>query len=171
MSAQIDPASLAFAQRLARIKARQLRPLLPRESVDDVEQELLLEVITAWERYDPAKGHPEPFIERVVQQRAWKVLRDPRYGGGGRKAEQAFQLGEHDRPATSDDTEGACLVEDVNAAVRKLPAPMQEVCEQLRHERVSAVARAEGVPRSTLDYWLGKVRAAFTDAALDQYVS
>lgn len=169
MSVQIDTLSLKFAQRLARIKARQLRPLLPRESTDDLEQELLLEVIAGWVRYDPALGNPEPFIERLVKQRAWKILRDRRFGAG-RGGEQAFHLAEHDRPGAISETESASMKDDIDAAVRKLPPHLREVCDQLRHETVSAVARARGTPRSTLDSSLGKVRGAFKEAALDEYL-
>lgn len=165
----IDPATLTFARKLARIKARQLRRLLPGQSIEDLEQELLLEVLAGWGRYDPERGRAEPFIERLVQQKAWKLLRDRRQTAERRQ--RVFQLGDHDQPDPADEVESACLRHDVGMAVAALPPRLRDACEQLRRESVSTVARAQGVPRSTLDSSLRKVRAAFAHAGLAQYLS
>jgi len=164
---RIDPTTLQFARRLARIKSRQLGRLIRSCSLEDLEQELLLEVIVGWQRFDPARGKPAAFVEHLIQQKAWKLRR----AAGADHAARSFDAGSHDRPARDDAIRGIALRIDVDVAVSKLPPDLRKACDELRRETVSGVARSRGVPRSTLDSSLKRVRETFRRADLDRYLS
>ena len=165
--AMIDPTTLQFARRLARIKARQLGRLIRTCSREDLEQELLLEVVIGWERFDPARGKPAAFVEHLIQQKAWKLRR----AEGSQRPTRSFDADHHDKPAVDDDFRHIALRIDVDVAVTNLPPDLRKACDQLRRDSVSSVARSRGVPRSTLDSSLKRVRETFRRADLDQYLS
>lgn len=163
----IDPTTLQFARKLARIKARQLGRLIRSCSREDLEQELLLEVVIGWERFDPARGKPAAFVEHLIQQKAWKLRR----AAGSERRTRSFDTNNHDQPAGDDPIRHVALRIDVDVAVSNLPADLRKACDELRRESVSGVARNRGVPRSTLDSSLKRVRETFRRADLDQYLS
>jgi len=164
---RIDPTTLQFARKLARIKARQLGRLIRTCSREDLEQELLLEVVVGWERFDPARGKPAAFVEHLIQQKAWKLRR----AASSERRARSFDANSHDQPAGDDAIRHIALRIDVDLAVDSLSPDLRKVCDELRRETVSSVARSRGVPRSTLDSSLKRVRETFRRADLDQYLS
>ncbi len=167
----IDPATLKFARTLARIKVRQSGRLILRADREDVEQELLLEVVVRWTRFDPLKATAEAFVERVVRDKLRNILRDRKRAKRDWRREQALDPKAHDRPDRANGLRQVELRVDVQAVVADLPPTLREACDQLQRESLSAVARGIGSPRSTLDSALGKAREAFRRGDLDQYLS
>lgn len=167
----IDPATLKFARTLSRIKVRQSGLLIRRADREDVEQELLLEVVVRWHRFDPLKATAEAFVERIVRDKLRNILRDRRRAKRDWRREQALDPQAHDRPDTTDELRRAELRVDVQAVAGSLPPSLRDACDQLRRESISAVARGIGTPRSTLDSALRRAREAFQRGDLDQYLS
>ena len=106
----IDPATLTFAQSLVRIKARQLAKIIPSPAVNnrkDLEQDLLLEVVVRWSRFNPSRGSAEAFVERVVER--YSPRRRPHLGQahGHRRSVNAggigLTLGPRARPRRQED--------------------------------------------------------------------
>lgn len=163
----IDSEALSFARRLAHIKAAQLKRRLVRTEREDLEQELLLEVIDGWKRYDPARGRTEPFIERLVARRAWQLLRDRRLRSRTFRFDDS-RVQEAAAPRRELDAIDARI--DIRDVVESLDPLFRTACANLDHQSVSTAARAMGIPRSTLDSWLAKVRATFTGAGLNPHL-
>jgi len=167
----IDPVTLKFARRLARIKVRRCGPLILRADREDVEQELLLEVAVRWTRFDPRRATSEAVGERVIRDKLRNILRDRNRAKRDWRREQPLDRHAHDRPDPADRVREVELRADVQAVVRDLPPPLREACDQLQRESLRAVAQGVGKPRSTLDYALGKAREAFRRGNLDGYLS
>lgn len=163
----IDPTTLEFARRLARIKARQLGRIMRAASRDDIEQELLLEVIVGWERFDAARGKPAAFVEHLIQQKAWKLRR----AADAVRSARTLDAEALDQAVEDHSLRQAALRIDVDIALDELSPDLKSACDELRRETVSSVARSRGVPRSTLDSSLKRVREAFRKANLDEYLS
>ena len=47
---------------------------------------------------------------------------------------------------------------------------LRELCERLKHDSISQVARDMGIARTTLNAWLSKVRSRFEDCGLRDYL-
>jgi RNA polymerase sigma-70 factor (ECF subfamily) len=167
----IDPATLKFARVLSRIKVRRAGRLIRRADRDDVEQELLLEVVVRWHRFDPRKATAEAFVERVVRDKFRNILRDRQRAKRDWRREQPLEVTVHDRPESSDELRRCELRIDVHAVTGGLPPQLRVACDQLRRESVSAVARGIGKPRSTLESALRRARASFQRCDLDHYLS
>lgn len=162
----IDSEALSFARRLARIKAAQLKRRLARAEREDLEQELLVEIIAGWKRYDPARGRAEPFIERLVARRAWQLLRERRFRTRTFRFDDS---GVQEPAALPQDLDAIGARHDIGAVVASMEPLLRTACALLDHQSVSTAARAMSIPRSTLDSWLVKVRATFTGAGLNHY--
>ena len=153
----LDPSTLSFACRLARIKSQQLARVLPGADAVDLEQDLLLEVVGGWGRFNAHRGRAEAFVEHIVAQRCWKLRRCHKY-----LVPPGQALCE-----TLDDTvllacDAACQSEKREAfrtAIARLPAQFREACQVLSEaDTVSIAARRLAIPRSTLDSIIAKIR-------------
>lgn len=153
----LDPSIVPFAVRLARIKSRQLARVLPGSDALDLQQDLLLEVIAGWSRFDARRGRAEAFVEHLVAQRCWKLRRRRDYIATHRQAE----LWELDRTPMPDggvrcDREKE---EAIRGAVARMPIQYRDVCHALCDtDTVSNAARRLAIPRSTVDSIITKVR-------------
>ena len=59
---------------------------------------------------------------------------------------------------------------DVDRVIAALPEDLQELCEKLQSSNMAEIAREMGVPRSTLYGKLTKLRDAFREAGLEEYL-
>ncbi|MEA5087808.1 RNA polymerase subunit sigma-24 [Solidesulfovibrio sp.] len=183
----------AYTVRLITFKAKQLtiHPGFSDADREDVEQELLLDLLRRQPKYDPERAQNNTFVARVIEHRAATLIEE-RTAGLRDYRLQAFSLNDQ-----IEDEDGGCcersetfdqddyllrtgrqarsseelrdLGIDVRTVVDGLPDEMRSVCRRLMHDSVTDVSRDTGVPRSTLYGIIGKVRAAFKDAGLEDY--
>lgn len=168
----IDPATLTFAQSLVRIKARQLARVIPSPAVNnrkDLEQELLLEIVVRWSRFNPSRGSAEAFVERVVERKLCKLLRDAKRAKRGSAA--SISLSCDDAVDERDRIRDTCIRADVRGAMNAMPERDRRVCDQLLRETVSEAARQLRTPRTTLEYAVSRIRSQMGKAEIHEYLS
>lgn len=59
---------------------------------------------------------------------------------------------------------------DLERVIAALPEDLQDLCEKLQSSNMAEIAREMGVPRSTLYGKLTKLRDAFRDGGLEEYL-
>ncbi len=60
---------------------------------------------------------------------------------------------------------------DIERVLNALPDDLRDLCNRLRESNMSEIAREMGVPRTTFYDKLTKIREAFREAKLDDYLS
>ena len=166
----------------ARRLVRQLR--LPAHDWPDIEQELWLDLISRWPRFDASRAGAKTFAARIVQRRAAtlskSLRRSVRYRALGQlvqdedvgdddsivamQAPAASSTAAEEMVCMSDHEDRQCLVEDIRLVIRRLPAELTELCLRLTVASVSDVARQTGVSRASLYRRIHTVRAHFIAA-------
>jgi DNA-directed RNA polymerase specialized sigma24 family protein len=168
---------------MVRRKALQLArlPEFKRCDVGDLQQDLALKLWKARRRFDAAQACWHGFASVVLDRQARTLLRDRRVelrnlgrtaslnkpvaGEDGAWTDLACLLGE----ATLDARRGvvgrdfvrdADLAADLAAAIDSWPGPLRDLAEGLKHAPLAEVARARGLPRSTLCHVKRRVREA-----------
>jgi RNA polymerase sigma-70 factor (ECF subfamily) len=178
----IPPAILDAARKLATRKARKLVGHYgwTRSDVEDIAQELLLDLIHRWPKYDPTRSEPEAFVAGIFNHHVETMIaarlaakRDYRRARtslnaevgrkkGGRLVERGDLLAD---PADEPGEREAAT--DVASIVAELPDDLRAVCRLLMEGRtVAEVARETGVPLSTLRGRLAVVRTTLARAGL-----
>ena len=155
--------------------------------VDDIRQDLRADMLQRLARFDPDKSQRHSFIAMVVTRAVATMLerRMTAKRGSGRvclSLNGTVRDGEGNevelyqtidaragRPGLSGE-ELYELAGDVRAVVDRLPADQRALCRHLRNGSMCEAARAMGVPRTTLNELARKVRAAFEEAGLDDYL-
>jgi RNA polymerase sigma-70 factor (ECF subfamily) len=146
----------------------------------DIEQELALDLVQRWPKFDPGKSKPRTFITQVVRHKVSTIIRhrsteQRRFEQIGHvpidrsieeEVPRCFRTGLPERI----DQEYVDLSEDVAAVLAKLPAELRNICKQLRTESIAEVARQLGIPASTLRYRIRKIRGQFEEDALQDYL-
>lgn len=171
-----------YAHNLIRNKARRLigKAGFTETDREDIEQELALDLLVRLENYDPTRGKRTTFMARVVDNRIATMLAD-RHAAcrDWRLCRDSLDESDCDAPE-----EGACRIDnlpdpatptredlamkmDLPKVVEALPEDLREIWNRLLiTPKISRVARELGIPRSTLYYRIGRLRAALRDAGL-----
>lgn len=183
-----------YAAELIRHKARQLvgKAGFTWSDVRDIEQEMILDLLSRFPKFDPDKAAHSTFAARIVEHKISKLFRyrrremrdyrrescsldDPIEDAEGKpirracsfcQGKAAFRLGKRARSRE----EEAQLRIDVSLVLEKLPDDLREVAEQLKTETVSDAARNLGIPRTTLYGNIKRIRSLFEDAELQDYL-
>jgi len=183
-----------YAAQLIRRKARQLaaRCGFSPSDQDDIEQELRLILLRRLGKFDPSVAHYNAFVATIIerhtatllQHRCAAVRSHRRLGGSlnqlvddgdGHKIEVGATLAE-DQPAvrtgdrfrSGEELHG--LASDVAELIADLPPEIADICERLKRDSVSVVARDLGIPRSTLRDLLKSVRSRFESCDMRGYL-
>ncbi len=181
----------SFAARLIKRKAAQLvgRAGLTATDRKDVEQDLALDLRRRMPRSDPKKGSLEAFVLRLVDncvatilaarkaairdyRRCRQSLSESIEDGEGGRVERAQTLDAEQylrQTASRSDEELRDLRLDLAEAEKALPSELRELSERLRRETPTEIARATGVPRSTIYEAIARIRERFKRHGLDQY--
>ena len=183
----------AYAADLIRHKARQLvgKAGLTENDRQDLEQELMIDLLSRMKHFNPAKGKKTTFMTRIVERRISNILEarfaqcrdwrkctaslnDPIPGGDDDSTERIEQVSSdgqmgHQGRETIEQRQNDIRF-DVDRVIATLPKDLQELCEKLQSSNMAEIAREMGVPRSTLYGKLTKLRDAFREAGLDEYL-
>jgi len=184
-----------YAIRHIRHRARQLARTegFAAQDIEDIRQDLIVDLLERLPKFDPAKATCNTFVARIIDRKVATLIRDrscekrdPRReecslneciddGEGGSvehiqtiAAEEADRwLGRQARP----DQETVELALDVEAVINRLPDNLRRLCELLKTGSIADAARAMGVPRTTLNDHVKKLREVFEAAGLRDYLA
>ncbi|GIW55530.1 MAG: hypothetical protein KatS3mg082_1934 [Nitrospiraceae bacterium] len=168
-----------FTKGIIRRKIKQLvgRAGFSRQDREDLEQELLLRLLQSLHLFDPAQAHRNVFVTTVIERAVAMILRErlARKRNGG-----TVQSLDHAHEKARDATEPADprrshedqinLATDLAEVLAKLPDDLRALAERLKRQSLSQAARDLGVPRSTLQRQVQRLRQCFEDAGLRIYL-
>lgn len=167
-------------------------PFFHESEVDDLVQEIHLRLMRSIKSYDPALGHPYPFLCTAIQRITSKIFRERSthkrqtigtcslsevvHGADGESCELYQLLRQEDqdrricRKTARSDEERANLRMDLSRVIEELPPNCQEIVRRLGTQNVSEISRDMGIPRTTINDWLRQIRKKFEDAGLSSYL-
>jgi RNA polymerase sigma-70 factor (ECF subfamily) len=148
---------------------------LDEHAAEDLRQDMIVELLAASSRYDPARSKRNTFICRVLDRFYLHVAR----GLANRRKHQALHPTpisalEHHEPAGNDVRRGersACerteLALDLAVLIDRLPTQLRRICEELRVFTPAEVAMRLRLHRSTVYRAIADIRSHFVAAGLD----
>jgi RNA polymerase sigma-70 factor (ECF subfamily) len=170
-------------------KAKQLigKAGLRKADLEDIEQDLALDVLERLRSFDPSRSKRHTFVAMVIEhavaaiiERRTTAKRDPRREAcslndavcddEGRELQRSDTLDEErGRPGPCSE-ETRDLKADLGVALEGLSPELRSLALDLQGKSVADIARERGVPRTSLYSDIRKLKAAFGQAGLDQYV-
>jgi DNA-directed RNA polymerase specialized sigma24 family protein len=177
-----------FTRAVIRRKCRQLigRGGLTAGDRKDLEQELLLHLIRGLPGLDRGVAHRNVFVTVVIDRSAAQILRRRRArkrdGGPVLSLDELAAAGgdapgeptEESRPCARGgrrtEQERIDLASDLKGILVALPAALRALTERLKTQSLSEAARALGLPRSTPQCRVRRIRRRFEDAGLRAYL-
>jgi RNA polymerase sigma-70 factor (ECF subfamily) len=185
-----DPFTIVAVQR----KATQLaaHPGFSEADRDDLAQELLIHVHRCFSSFDAGVGHAHPYVATIIDRQAKKLIRkcraDKRSTGqrtaslnvsicseAGATCELIQLLGPDDgdrrleRERRRSDEDLSDLRQDMETVLSTFPPRWREMLELCKSMSLTEVAVAMGVPRTTLQGWMLRVRERCIEAGLEDY--
>jgi RNA polymerase sigma-70 factor (ECF subfamily) len=159
---------------------------------ENIEGDLTLHVLEQLSKFDPTRGRLGAFVTRVVEHKAADILdarrtarRDFRVNvcslsdtvriADGEEvslediAREDAVRSQHSVAELSLDEQVARKV-DLERLLSQVPEEHRDLCRRLMSATISEVAAALGVPRTTLYWPLGRLRAIFEEAGLREYI-
>lgn len=155
---------------------------------EEIEQTLLLKLAAHLDRADPDDPKWKAFVAKTVRRHIATMIRDREAAKRDHRRVRSIHavigaddegpieltavLLDHETPGRRGRERRspqavAELRLDVAACVASLPDErFREFCERLKHDSIAQVARDMGVPRTTLNTWLEKIRRRFIDCGL-----
>ncbi len=181
-----------YAQTLIRVKAKQVvrQPGFSRSDQEDIEQDLLVHLLSQAEHFDPERGSINTFVARVVDTGVAMLVRDrnrlkrrPEEGIAVESLEKKVdQAGGAPAPlwalVSSDDlqrrtgtrkltdTELYDLAEGVAHVTETMPPELQQVCQSLLTRNRTETERALKLTRRRFDALVAQIRQHCAEAGL-----
>lgn len=165
---------------------------MPASDRPDIEQELWLDLLNRWPRFDAERAGGRTFTARVVRHQAIKIFGRQKdiAGDPARAVCSLHQLtaDEDGRPfplAHAVDEEAQArrighqprspqelfeLRSDVRRTVARLPVALRDLCDRLTRCSVSQAARELGITRASFYRRLAKVRSHLSQEGLQEYL-
>ena len=171
----VDPIIIEFASKViaSEVRTLRVRGVIRRSDEEDIASTLMLQLLEAWEGFDPDRAPPEAFVNQVVSTRLISILRK-RNAQKRRGRTESIEASDErivDRTWSGEGWRRQVDIKtDLKAAMEKLTPKQREICDLLLRESVTPAAREMGVPRSTLRDAVAKIRQVFRDAGLDAYL-
>lgn len=158
---------------------------------DDVEQRLYLKLARTLHLADPDDPKWKAFVAKTVGRHVASMIRDAKADKRDHRRTSSIHVvigADDDGPIELSDTIGedeipsrrtrnrrsaqdlAELQFDLATCIGELcDRRHRELCERLKHDSISQVARDMGIARTTLNAWLGKLRSRFEEGGLREY--
>lgn len=182
-----------FTRGIVRRKVRQLigRAGFMRQDFGDLENDFYLRVLQALRSFDPSRAHRNAFITAVVERYAANLLRNKlaakrdhrRIGslnvtiniGDDETTEMAQAISQRELDARRgchprNDEELAQLVQDMREVLARLPDDLRELAERRKAQSLSDIAPDMGIPRTTLNEQMRRVRQRSEKTGLKDYL-
>lgn len=171
----IDPKDLQFTSMVIsrRIQTLQCSGAIRKGEEEDFAAELMLHILSVWDKFDPKRGTREAHINTVVSTRSVSLLRKrkARKRGGARPTVDV-EPGECSDPRTDGEAaeRQSDLKADLEVIMERLSPMQRRLVNRLMRDAVKPVADALGMPRSTLRGHCRRMRDIFQDAGLEDYL-
>ncbi|GIW56683.1 MAG: hypothetical protein KatS3mg082_3087 [Nitrospiraceae bacterium] len=168
-----------FTRGIIRRKIKQLvgRAGFTRQDREDLEQELILRLLQSLHLFDPEQAHRNVFVTTVIERAVAMILRErlarKRNGGTVQSLDHAHEkAGDATEPVDPrrSHEEQINLATDLAEVLAKLPHDLRALAERLKTQSLSQAAREMGIPRSTLQRQVQRLRRCFEDAGLRIYL-
>ena len=183
----------SYAAFFVAYKARTLTrmPMFSADDFEDLQQELMIAYLHAWPSFDPSKGDRRSFIKASVNNAARNLVvaaEAQKRWTGVALTSLAKTVSEEDDSLTLADTisndDGlwdsvylgydqlsADLRHDLDRAISQLPPDLAEICLLLRTRTITEIATETGIPRTTIQDAVKKLRKIMGKAGLRIYLS
>ena len=174
-------------------KVRQIvgRAGYTRQDKEDLEQELLTRLLQGLRSFDPDVAHRKSFVTAIVERAVATILRDAEAQKRDHRrisslqrlvnltdegpTELAETIGDREyngrrcRDPRSDE-DLAQLVTDLAEVIDSMPGELRDLAKRMKTQSISAIAREIGVPRTTLNDAVRRLRQRFEQAGLRDYL-
>lgn len=147
--------------------------------IEDIEQELMLDVLSRTQAYDPEKASWRTFVDRIINHKIANLIEEAKAQkrGGGIQEMSLDALmenpeGEDDElpdPA-GDPTEAMHLSINLNRAMQVLPRSLVLLLIQLGEYNPSELSRMTRVPRATLYGSINALRGTLREQGIHHYL-
>jgi RNA polymerase sigma-70 factor (ECF subfamily) len=183
----------AYAADLIRNKARLLigKAGLTESDRPDLEQELMIDLLERIKHFNPAIAKKTTFMARIVERRIASLLEmryaqrrdcrrcttslnDPAPGSQNESLERGDLMpsdclsSRSEREPTERRTGDMRI--DMETVIESLPEQLRDLCERLKTSNMQEISRETGICRGTLYYRLSRLREAFLEAGLKEYL-
>ncbi len=182
-----------FEYGIVKRKVRQIigRAGYTRQDKEDLEQELLTRLLQGLKSFDPDVAHRKSFVTAIVERAVATILRDAEAQKRDHRrisslqrlvdltdegpTELAETIGDREyngrrcRDPRSDE-DLAQLVTDLAEVIDSVPDELCDLAKRMKTQSISAIAREIGVPRTTLNDAVRRLRQRFEQAGLRDYL-
>lgn len=182
-----------FTRGIIRRKVKQLigRAGFTRDDSKDLEQDLYVRVLQSLPRFNPDKSHRNKFITAVVERHVANLLRNKQAEKRDHRricslnvtlevkdegaTELACTIGDGALDARLgrrriSDEDFVDLTVDLAEEIAKLPEHWRTLLELRKSQTMQEIAQEMGIPRTTLNEWLRRIRQRFERAGLRDYL-
>jgi len=191
--ATFDPSDDRFTRGIIRRKIGQLigRAGFTKQDREALEQDLLVRVLQSLPRFNPDVAHRNKFITTVVERYVANILRNKQAGKRDHRrvtslnvmieitdegpTELAQTIGERELDARlgrerRSEVELVQLALDMADVIATLPESWQILLELRKTQTMTEIADELGVPRTTLNDWMRRIRTRFEKAGMQDYL-
>ena len=191
--AKFDPANNRYIRGIINRKVKQLirRDDFAPQDRQSLEHDLFVRVLQCLPRFDPRIAHLHRFITAVVERHVANLIRNRKAAkrdhrritslnvtikiAGEGPTELAQMIGDRELDARlgrerRSEEELHELALDMAGVVATMPDEWRILLELRMSKNMSAAARAMGVPRTTLNDWMHRIRKRFEKAGLRDYL-
>lgn len=166
-------------------------PMFSADDFEDLQQELMIAYLHAWPSFDPSKGDRRSFIKAAVNNAARNLVvaaeAQKRWTGVTLASLATAISDQDDSPTLADaisnddglwdsvylgyDQLSVDLRYDLDRAISLLPADLARICLLLKTRTITEIAAETGIPRTTIQDAVKKLRKIMGKAGLRIYLS
>lgn len=191
--AKFDPSDDRFIRGIIRRKVKQLigRAGFTQQDREPLEQELFARVLQSLPRFNPEVAHRNKFITAVVERYVANILRNKKAEKRDHRritslnvmieiidegpTELAQTIGDRELDARQgrerrSEQELHELALDLAAVMATLPEAWRTLLELRKSRTMPEIAEEMGVPRTTLNDWMRRIRQRFEKSDMQDYL-
>jgi RNA polymerase sigma factor (sigma-70 family) len=166
-------------------------PMFTADDFEDLQQELMIAYLHAWPSFDPSKGDRRSFIKAAVNNAARNLVvaaeAQKRWTGITLTSLATAISDQDDSPTLADaisnddglwdsaylgyEQLSVDLRHDLDRAISQLPADLARICLLLKTRTITEIAAETGIPRTTIQDAVKKLRKIMGKAGLRIYLS
>lgn len=191
--AKFDPSDDCFIRGIIRRKVKQLigRAGFTQQDREPLEQELFARVLQSLPRFNPEVAHRNRFITAVVERYVANILRNKKADKRDHRritslnvmieiadngpTELAQTIGDRELDARlgrqrRSEQELRELALDLAVLIATLPEAWRTLLELRKSRTMPEIAKEMGVPRTTLNDWMRRIRQRFEKSDMQDYL-
>lgn len=166
-------------------------PMFSADDFEDLQQELMIAYLHAWPSFDPSKGDRRSFIKASINNAARNLVvaaeAQKRWTGITLASLATAISDQDDSPTLADaisnedglwdsvylgyDQLSVDLRHDLDRAISQLPPDLARICLLLKMRTITEIAAETGIPRTTIQDAVKKLRKIMGNAGLRIYLS